>query len=228
MATIGERIKEIRKEHNLTLDQLGEIAGASKQFLSQVENGKKEPGKDTLRNICDHFNIDMDYIIGRSDVKNALNFEGIYSKGVEHGRSEAIKEIKTLNVLSNVVSIPIYSALSCGTGTWVDEMPEDYVSVPESMMFHGKAFANFAEGDSMEPKIRNGDLLIFQETPVVPSGSVGSFSLNDAYCCKRFKQLADGSCWLFSDNPEYDPIPIKPNDDFRTLGIYKLKLSKEQ
>lgn len=228
MATIGERIKEIRKEHKLTLDQLGEIAGVSKQFLSLVENGKKEPGKDTLRTICDYFNVDMDYVIGRSDVKNALNFEGIYEKGVEHGRHEAIKEIKTLSVMNNVINVPIYSSLSCGTGTWVDEIPEDFISIPESMMFHGKAFANFAEGDSMEPKIRNGDLLIFQETPVVPSGSVGSFSLNDAYYCKRFKQLADGSCWLFSDNPEYDPIPIKPNDDFRTLGIYKLKLSKEQ
>lgn len=124
--------------------------------------------------------------------------------------------------------IPIYSALSCGTGTWVDEIPDDYVSVPESMRFSGRAFANFADGDSMTPKIRNGDLLIFQETPQIPSGSVGSFSLNGAYYCKRLKRLPDGSYWLFSDNPEYDPIPITKNDDFRVLGLYKLKISKEQ
>lgn len=228
MTTIGERIKEIRKEHKLTLDQLGEIAGVSKQFLSLVENEKKEPGKDTLRAICDYFNVDMDYIIGRSDVKNALNFEGIYEKGVEHGRREAIKEIKSSSVMNSAINVPIYSALSCGTGTWVDEIPIDYVSVPEQMMFHGKAFANFAEGDSMEPRIRNGDLLIFQEMSVVPSGYIGSFSLNNAYYCKRFKQLPDGSYWLFSDNPNYDPIPITKNDDFRVLGIYKVKISKEQ
>lgn len=124
--------------------------------------------------------------------------------------------------------IPIYSALSCGTGTWVDEIPDDYVSVPESMRFSGRAFANFADGDSMTPKIRNGDLLIFQETPQIPSGSVGSFSLNGSYYCKRLKHLPDGSYWLFSDNPEYDPIPITKNDDFRVLGLYKLKISKEQ
>ena len=228
MATIGERIKEIRKEHKLTLDQLGEIAGVSKQFLSLVENGKKEPGKDTLRTICDYFNVDMDYVIGRSDVKNALNFEGIYEKGVEHGRHEAIKEIKTLSVMNNVVNVPIYSSLSCGTGTWVDEIPDDFISIPESMMFHGQAFANFAEGDSMEPNIKNGDLLVFQECPQIQSGYIGSFSLNDAYYCKRFKQLPDGSYWLFSDNSNYDPIPITKNDDFRVLGIYKLKISKEQ
>lgn len=228
MATIGERIKEIRKEHKLTLDQLGEIAGVSKQFLSLVENGKKEPGKDTLRTICDYFNVDMDYVIGRSDVKNALNFEGIYEKGVEHGRHEAIKEIKTLSVMNNVINVPIYSSLSCGTGTWVDEIPEDFISIPESMMFRGQAFANFAEGDSMEPNIKSGDLLVFQECPQIQSGYIGSFSLNDAYYCKRFKQLPDGSYWLFSDNSNYDPIPITKNDDFRVLGIYKLKISKEQ
>ena len=99
---------------------------------------------------------------------------------------------------------------------------------PESMRFSGRAFANFADGDSMTPKIRNGDLLIFQETPQIPSGSVGSFSLNGAYYCKRLKHLPDGSYWLFSDNPEYDPIPITKNDDFRVLGLYKLKISKEQ
>lgn len=108
------------------------------------------------------------------------------------------------------------------------EIPIDYVSVPEQMMFHGKAFANFAEGDSMEPRIRNGDLLIFQEMSVVPSGYIGSFSLNGEYYCKRFKQLPDGSYWLFSDNPSYDPIPITKSDDFRVLGIYKVKISKEQ
>lgn len=80
----------------------------------------------------------------------------------------------------------------------------------------------------MEPFIHNGDLLVFKEQPEVESGKVGAFSLNNQYYCKRFKRLSDGSCWLFSDNSKYDPIPIKPEDDFRVLGLYKLKLSKEQ
>lgn len=57
--------------------------------------------------------------------------------------------------------VPIYSCLSCGTGTWIDEQPEEYVGIPSYMMFSGRAFANPAEGDSMEPGIKSGDLLIF-------------------------------------------------------------------
>lgn len=124
--------------------------------------------------------------------------------------------------------VPIYSCISCGTGVWIDENPLESVGVPSQMMFSGKPFANFAEGDSMEPGIHQGDLLIFQETPMIASGQIGSFSLNGEYYCKRFKQLPDGSCWLFSDNSEYEPIPIRKEDNFRILGLYKLKLSKEQ
>lgn len=196
---IGEMIKKRREQLGMSQDELAKKLGyKSRSSINKMELGLQDVPQRKVKDFAKVLSVSIGYLL--EDDQKQIN--------------------------DNL--IPIYSALSCGTGTWVDEMPEDYVSVPESMMFHGKAFANFAEGDSMEPKIRNGDLLIFQETPVVPSGSVGSFSLNDAYYCKRFKQLADGSCWLFSDNPEYDPIPIKPNDDFRTLGIYKLKLSKEQ
>lgn len=233
MATVGERIKEIRKEHKLTLDQLGEIAGVSKQFLSLVENGKKEPGRDTLRSICDYFNIDMDYIIGRSDIKNVLNLDGIYEKGVEHGRRETLKEISRLAgegiFTASFSAIPVYSDISCGTGTWVDEVPEDYVGIPTPMLNHSCGyFSNRATGDSMEPGIHPGDYLVFEVCPEVPSGQIGAFSLNDRFYCKRFKRLPDGSPWLFSDNDQYDPIPIRPADTFRTLGIYKIKVSKAQ
>ena len=196
---IGEMIKIRREKLGMSQDELAQKLGyKSRSSINKMELGLQDVPQRKVKDFAKVLGVSISYLLEDEQQNNS------------------------------VASIPIYSALSCGTGTWVDEMPEDYVSVPESMMFHGKAFANFAEGDSMEPKIRNGDLLIFQETPVVPSGSVGSFSLNDAYYCKRFKQLADGSCWLFSDNPEYDPIPIKPSDNFRILGIYKLKLSKEQ
>lgn len=196
---IGEMIKRRREKLGMSQDELAQKLGyKSRSSINKMELGLQDVPQRKVKDFAKVLGVSISYLLEDEQQNNS------------------------------VASIPIYSALSCGTGTWVDEMPEDYVSVPESMMFHGKAFANFAEGDSMEPKIRNGDLLIFQETPVVPSGSVGSFSLNDAYYCKRFKQLADGSCWLFSDNPEYDPIPIKPSDNFRILGIYKLKLSKEQ
>ena len=196
---IGEMIKKRREQLGMSQDELAKKLGyKSRSSINKMELGLQDVPQRKVKDFAKVLSVSIGYLL--EDDQKQIN--------------------------DNL--IPIYSALSCGTGAWVDEIPDDYVSVPESMRFSGRAFANFADGDSMAPKIRNGDLLIFQETPRIPSGSVGSFSLNGAYYCKRLKHLPDGSYWLFSDNPEYDPIPITKNDDFRVLGLYKLKISKEQ
>lgn len=196
---IGEMIKKRREQLGMSQDELAKKMGyKSRSSINKMELGLQDVPQRKVKDFAKALSVSISYLLEDDQKQTSGSL------------------------------VPIYSALSCGTGTWVDEIPIDYVSVPEQMMFHGKAFANFAEGDSMEPRIRNGDLLIFQETPVVPSGYIGSFSLNNAYYCKRFKQLPDGSYWLFSDNPNYDPIPITKNDDFRVLGLYKVKISKEQ
>jgi repressor LexA len=128
---------------------------------------------------------------------------------------------------SSSSKIPVYSCISCGTGTWIDGQPEDFVGVPESMVSQSATyFANPAEGDSMEPIIKNGDYLIFERTPQLDNGKIGSFSLNGNYYCKRLRQYPDGSIWLNSENPSYSPIQVKPEDEFHVLGELKLKLSK--
>lgn len=197
----GELIRKLRTEKGLTQEQLGEMLGVQKSAIAKYENGRVENIKrTTLNKLATIFDISpLAFIDAASSLPG-----------------------------NAVVSVPVYSCLSCGTGSWIEERPEDQVGVPSCMMFHGRAFANFAEGDSMEPGIHNGDVLIFQETPDIESGLIGSFSLNGQYYCKRLRKLPDGSCWLFSDNPAYDPIPIGPDDDFRVLGLYKMKLSKEQ
>lgn len=197
----GDIIKRLRVQLGMSAEELGKKVGKDRTTIYRYEKGSIESVPSSIiKELAIALNTTPATLLETDEEKSKLE--------------------STL--------IPIYSALSCGTGTWVDEIPDDYVSVPESMRFSGRAFANFADGDSMTPKIRNGDLLIFQETPQIPSGSVGSFSLNGSYYCKRLRQLPDGSYWLFSDNPEYDPIPITKNDDFRVLGLYKLKISKEQ
>lgn len=217
---VGEIIREFRNKNGLSVRDFAKMTGISRGYISQIENDVENKRSLTLQKIgqiAKGIGMTSDELLEMMD-----------DTKVDLMPKKEPSDVATVTQLCKSSLVPIYSALSCGAGTWVDEIPIDYVSVPEQMMFHGKAFANFAEGDSMEPRIRNGDLLIFQETPVVPSGYIGSFSLNNAYYCKRFKQLPDGSYWLFSDNPNYDPIPITKSDDFRVLGVYKVKISKEQ
>lgn len=61
------RLKEIRKEKNLTLQQLGESINMKKNTLSEIENGKAFISFDAAIRVADYFNVSIDYLIGRSD-----------------------------------------------------------------------------------------------------------------------------------------------------------------
>lgn len=56
--TQGERIKEIRKSLNLTLEKFGEKIGMKKNSVSQLENGKNSVTEQVIISICREYNVD--------------------------------------------------------------------------------------------------------------------------------------------------------------------------
>lgn len=54
---MNERIKQIRKHFNLTLDEFGDRLGITKSSLSKIENGINNPAERTLRLICREFGV---------------------------------------------------------------------------------------------------------------------------------------------------------------------------
>ena len=65
-----KRIRELRKERNLTMKRLGEAIGVAESTISLYENGKRQPDNDTLQKLADYFNVSVDYILGRTDDMN--------------------------------------------------------------------------------------------------------------------------------------------------------------
>lgn len=60
LKNLGEKLKELRKSKNLSLKEVGLNIGISHNFLSEIENGKKEPSKETLRELAKFYGIDED------------------------------------------------------------------------------------------------------------------------------------------------------------------------
>ncbi|MGD0897506.1 MAG: helix-turn-helix domain-containing protein [Thermoguttaceae bacterium] len=63
MASVGERIKKRRNELGWTQDVLAQKAGISKSFLSDLENGKRNVGADTLYDIARVLSLSLDYLM---------------------------------------------------------------------------------------------------------------------------------------------------------------------
>lgn len=60
----GERIRKVRKEHNLTQEQLAKALNVSKSSIANYENGKTVPSMSTLIKLATIFNATMDELLG--------------------------------------------------------------------------------------------------------------------------------------------------------------------
>lgn len=63
----ANRLKEIRKEKNMTQVQLAESLGVSKGTVAMWETGKRQPNFETLNALSDIFDKRIDYILGYSN-----------------------------------------------------------------------------------------------------------------------------------------------------------------
>lgn len=74
------------------------------------------------------------------------------------------------------------------------------------------------EGDSMEPRIHSGELLIVDRMVETRDGDVVVARLGQEFTVKRLHTGEDGSIWLVSENPSYEPIPVTEGMDFEVWG----------
>ena len=82
-----------------------------------------------------------------------------------------------------------------------DEIPDDYDAIA------------YVVGNSMEPKIKNGDYLFIKNTPQVDFNTIGIFQVDGANYVKKLRQG-----YLESLNPDYEDIYLDENNDIRTIG----------
>lgn len=62
---LGYRLRELRKNNNMSQEELGKIIGVTKVSVSGYENGTRIPSMETLVTILNFFKVSADYILGR-------------------------------------------------------------------------------------------------------------------------------------------------------------------
>ena len=60
--SIGKRIRQIRKERNLTMEAFGKQIGVTRNSISMIESEKNNPSDQTIRSICREFNVSEDWL----------------------------------------------------------------------------------------------------------------------------------------------------------------------
>lgn len=179
MAEFKDMLKYFRSLKGLSQSELAKELGVSTSAISMYEVGKREPDFETEEKIADYFNTDLNILRGRD--------------------TERI-------VSSNTTSIPVLGRVAAGIPLTAVEYIIDTEEIPQAMASDGEYFGLQVKGDSMEPKISNGDVVIVRKQSDADDGDLVIALVNgDDAVVKRLKKYADGIA-LISSNPAYEPM----------------------
>lgn len=72
-----DRVTQLRKENKLTQEEVGKAVGITRGSYSMYEIGKREPAIDMLSKLAFFFDVDIDYLVGKSDIRNKYNISDL-------------------------------------------------------------------------------------------------------------------------------------------------------
>lgn len=195
--TLGAIIKNYRLEHGLSMDSFSERSGISKAYISLLEKNKHPktgksiaPSVQCIKQAADGMNMDFNVLFSMLDGDVSLNPE----TEIEPGKTR--KHGVVINVLGRVAAgIPIEA---------IEEVI-DTEEITEEMAHTGDFFGLKIKGNSMEPDIHDGDVVIVRQQDDAESGEIVIALVNGCDgICKRLKKYSD-SIALISINPAYEP-----------------------
>lgn len=208
-----EHFVQLLQENGITPYKLSKEIGISQSTFSDWKRGKATPKQDKLQKIAEYFGVQVDWLSGDSEFKTKEEWLHNLDETTDLPklRSEIDKREKgiLINVLGEVAAgIPIEAV----------ENVVDTEEISEELAKTGEFFGLKIKGDSMSPRIAEGDTVIVRKQDDAETGEVViAFVNGDSATCKRLMKYEEGIS-LISFNPTYKPMEYT-NEQIETLPI---------
>jgi len=190
----AQRLEEALKNIGKTQKDLAKYLGVPAGTISTWKK-RNSIGKKYLNQVAKFLNVSTDYLLGFDDDKIPLTHY-----------------------------IPVIGEASCGVPT-NHFYYEDYdkIPVPADLYREGR-YAVIARGDSMIPKINDGDIVICDVNMYIDNGNIVHYTLNGESGIKKvIMDDNNNPIMLMPLNTEkYSPIPINKGDNLRMARCFKV------
>ena len=182
--TIGRNITKRLIEKDKTQQDMCNDLGWKKGTVSAWVNGTRMPKMDKIDIMCKYFGCERDDLL----------FDA--------------REMKMMRS----VSIPVYARVAAGIPLEASEEIVDREEIPKKWTEFGEYYGLRIRGDSMQPRIEEGDVVIVRKQSTADDGQtvIAIVNGNDAVC-KKLKVYKDGIA-LVSNNPIYPPMYFSTSD----------------
>ena len=180
--TLGQIIKAYRETNSMSMDDFSKASKISKGYISQLENNlNPKTGEPPVPSI--------------QSIRKAANgmfmtFDELFSQLDDNTKVDA--EPEKVKMAKKAIRIPVLGNVAAGVPIEAIEDVIDYEEISEELAHTGDFFALKIKGDSMEPRICNGDVVI-----VLANG--------DSATCKKLAKFPSG-IRLIPFNQTYEPM----------------------
>jgi len=190
---LKERFASIRQDFGLNVKQFAESLDMEPTTVSSIEAGKREPSKEVLYNLAVKYAISLNWIFtgeGEKSLPKSLVPEMVLRETFGNG----------------AFRIPVLDqSLSAGKGQLLpdSDVSTGYIAVPKELKRYGNNLtALYVNGDSMEPTLQRGDLIVCDSCGWDGEG-IYALRMDG---CGYVKRLArkPGKIVVISDNPKYE------------------------
>jgi phage repressor protein C with HTH and peptisase S24 domain len=197
---IGKRITEIRGKK--TLPEFAATLGIARSTLIRYEKGDRLPDADFICAICQVYELDANWLLTGEKILTMANDE--------------------------IAQIPVYDVdVSAGVGVFADqEEVMTYTGFQESWLRNTLGVNPqavdivFVRGDSMEPEIHNGDMiLVDRQNHELRREGIYVFRLDGFLHVKRLQRLPDRLIQVTSDNVNYQPFTVDLKLEYLDFAI---------
>ena len=163
MAEFKDMLKFYREERGLSQAALARAIGVSPSTISMYEVGKREPDFETEEMIADFFNVSISNLRGKSTED------------------------------TDTIRVPVLGSVAAGIPIEMIEDIVDWEELDSRIFSAGSYFGLRIKGDSMAPRILDGDTVIVRRQDDADSGEVAIVTVNgNEATCKRIRKLRDG------------------------------------
>ena len=222
MSKFSERLKLLRTTADISQAEFAKRIGVSKSSINMYERGEREPGIETLEAFADYFNVDMDYLLGKSECRSRADWQLSATENTRFPSPRITEDYTTFPVIGEIAAGYDHVAIEDWDGERVD-IPNTFLNGRSASEY----FVLLVKGESMYPTYQDGDrVLILRQTTLDYSGQVGAIMYDDEYATLKRVEYVHGEDWLrlVPINPTFPPIKIE-NEDLercRVLGVPKL------
>lgn len=181
--TLYDRIRLLRNKLGYSQEQLAlKVGYADKTSIAKIEAGKVDLPQSKIIAFANALNTSTSFLMDGSE---------------DHASTQSTRK---------GVVIPVLGSVAAGIPIEAIEYVIDTEEIPQEMAATGKFFGLKIKGNSMEPRIKDGDIVIVRQQEDAESGDIVIACVNgDEATCKRLRKYKDG-IELISNNPSYDPM----------------------